>query len=148
MAGEITAALAQIRTLVNTISGLRQTPSKPPESASAYPFAIVSLSEGSWTKESSGQVKGLHTITIEIHQSRTDLPRDLEKVEPYGDLVKDKLLLDANATLNGTVDSIVADDISYTFGALGYAEVITIGWSIDVPVKIRSIESGTSYTKG
>lgn len=147
MAGELDAAIAEIQSLLKQIPGLKSAPSQPTENASAYPFLIVFADSGTWEKESASQVKGIHTITVEIHVSRKDLPRDIERVLPFGELVKDKLFADANATLGGTVDNIV-DEVDYTFGPIGYGGVLTIGWQINIPVKIRSKESAGVFRKG
>ena len=48
----------------------------------------------------------LHTIAVEIHVARKELPRDVAAVIPYGELVAAALL--TLPTLSGTVDTIRA----------------------------------------
>ena len=148
MAGELDAALTELTELIRTIDGLRNVPDESPENPSVYPLGVSAPLEGSWIKESSGQVKGLHTIQLGVYVPRKDLPRDIESIKHFGELVKDKLLSDTTFNWSGTIDTIV-NEITYTFGSLDYAGHQLIGWTFRIPVKIKSIESSSGvYTKG
>lgn len=138
MAKNLDDAQEAILFLISQIDGLRKV-SHPQERFNVDPFAVVTPDEVSWEKVSSGSVKGLHTITLEIHKVRKDLPRDLEIVKPFGELIKDKLLSDTNQVLpdsagNATVDTVTGLD--GIFGQLGWADVPTVGWIFTIGVKI------------
>ena len=147
MAGEIDAAVQATLEILRNISGLRSAPSYSPEDPKLYPVLIGQVSDASWNKESSGQVRGLHTIQIGIYVVRKSLPEDIKSIMPYGDLVKDKLLADTNATLSGTVDTI-SDNITARFGDIEYYPgLVLVGWTFQIPVKLRSRWDGTKYVK-
>ena len=85
-----------------------------------------------------GLAEGLHSLVVEIHVARKDLPRDVETALPFGELLAAAVFDDP--TLGGTVDTVRADEgITYTFGALAWGGQATIGWRITVPVKIQTV---------
>lgn len=134
MALAIEDAVEEVRTLLDEIDGLYVPAGHPPDSITQYPFAIISPGVGEWTGGLGNQKNAVHTISIEIHQGRTDLPRDITAVIDYGEDVANKLL--ANQTLNSTVNGI--ETIRYVFGPLGYGSTQTIGWDIELDVVIRT----------
>lgn len=140
MAKNLDDAQDAILNLISEIDGLRSV-SNPQERFSADPFAVVFPGAGEWVKSSSGYVTGLGSIILEIHKIRKDLPRDLKIIKPFGELVMQKLLADANITLpdtggDATVD--VVNRIGWNFGPMGWAEIPTIGWEFEIEVKIES----------
>lgn len=131
-------AIEAVLLLASQIDGLRQV-ANPKERYNVDPFAIAFPGDGTLEIGSSGMVKGLPHIILEIHKVRKDLPRDLEKVIPFFERFKALLAVDANRTLpdtagNATVDTIV--NVDFTFGPLGFADVQTLGWTFDIEVKI------------
>lgn len=138
MANTLDDAIEALLLMISTLPGLRAV-SNPQERYSVDPFATAFPGPGEFQIVSSGMTKGLQHIILEIHKVRKDLPRDLEVIIVYGQLVKDLLTIDANRTLP---DSAGADTVStiigvdYDFGPLGWADVETIGYSFDIRVKI------------
>ena len=147
MAGELDAAIAAIQLILSEIGDFRSVPEFPPDRPAAYPLLVVWPSSGTWEKEAGAQVRGLHTIRIGAYIPSKDLARDVEKVLPLGEKIKDKLLVDANASWTNTIDNITGQ-INYTFGPIEYAGQELIGWTIEPEIKIRSAESGGAYVKG
>lgn len=146
MAGELVAAIAAGHDLLNTITDFRGKPDYPPDKPGPYPMKVIRPASGPWQKEASEQLRGIHTLVVGAYVPRRDLARDVETVLPLGEKIRDVLALDENATWNGTISTIVWP-INYTFGPVDYGGFELIGWTIDVPVLIRSAESGGAYTK-
>lgn len=142
MAKTIDDAVAALQTIVGAISGIRSAPDEPPERAAAFPFIICHQSTGTFETETANDgtdtaVKGLHTIVLQLHVARRDLPRAYAKAIPYPELIKNVIFKQANLTLSGTIDTIVSE-ISYTFGDLEYGGVDTLGYIFQIPVKIKN----------
>lgn len=147
MASELDNAVQAGLDILKNISGLRNKPDYSPENPASFPLLVGSAATGIWRKEAAGQKRGLHTVRFGIYVPRKDLSRDIEAVMPYGELAADLLMLDSNARWNDTIDSYEGD-ITYTFGEIEYAGLLLLGWTILVPVKIRSNQSGSAYVKG
>jgi len=128
-------AIAQVQSLVRGLAGVRDAPDYPPEKASAFPFAVAYPGTGRWVGGApAGEKRGLHTIIVELHVARKDLPRDVEGAMGYVESIPNAIL---NApTLSGTVDTV--NEIRYTFGALNYGDLQTIGYRFEVDIKQRS----------
>lgn len=136
------AVRASIR-LVGTIPGLRGAPNEPPEKITVFPFSLAYPFEGEAAVHSRGNRVDLHTIVVEIHTARKDLPRDVAAIVPYGQLVLDLFLDPANIGLPdaagaSTVSTIVMP-IRYRFGPLGYENVRTLGYRFELDVKIQGV---------
>lgn len=149
MANELDEAVQAGLSILRDISGLRSAHDFSPENPASYPMLIGSAFKGTWQKGPSGEVKGLHTVRFGIYKPRKDLPRDIETMMPFGELVKDKFFLDSNAGWNGKITAYNENPMGYTFGDMEYMPGVTLlGWTFEVPIKINSIQSGTQYIKG
>jgi hypothetical protein len=111
-----------IDVITGDISALKFAPDYAPGDLNTFPALVVYSDSGEWTKESDWK-QGLHTLIVEVHFPRKDLPGDLKKVMPYIDSVPDAIF--GNVTLNGRVDTI--SNITYDVGPLGYGGMDTIG---------------------
>jgi hypothetical protein len=96
---------------------------------------------GTWESVSAGWKKGLHTVSLEIHVSRANLPKAIKQVSPYNELIADLLL--SNPRLNDTIDTIVMP-IQYSFGYLdwGASRDAHLGYRFNVTMKIQSALGG------
>ena len=131
------SAIEVIQDICLTVSGVRAAPDYPPEAANVYPFVACYATTGAFRGGPAGVMTALHTIAVEIHVARKELPRDVAAVIPYGELVAAALL--TLPTLSGTVDTIRAGEgIAYTFGGMAWGGQETVGWRLLVPVKIQS----------
>jgi len=136
-------AVAALQFLIGQIDGLRGAPTDPPEKITAFPFAVAFPTDGEWAFGDESYDTGLHTIVLQIHTARKDLPRDVAAIIPYGELVREKLrggtnginILLPDSAGSATVDTI--DGLRYTFGKLNYEGIPTIGWSFEVDIKIE-----------
>jgi hypothetical protein len=136
---ELQDAIAQAQKYIRALDGIKSAPENPPDSVNVYPFVICFPGTGIVKFGPTGAREGLHSIVIEVHMNRANLPHAVEKVLPFGDsipnLLMDKLLNDNK--WNYTVDTF--RDVSYVFGPLGYGDTPTIGWRFTVnEVKIVS----------
>jgi hypothetical protein len=116
-------AIAYVQTLVGGVSGIRAAPEYPTEDINIFPFAMAYSGGGTW-EISAGRAKGLHTIVIEIHVARQDLPRDTHALMAFSDSIPQALLSDP--TLGGNIATF--GTIRYTFGQLGWAGIQTLGF--------------------
>lgn len=130
------AAVFAVQELIGELSDIRGAPEVPPEKITVYPFSVAYPGRGTYEKEAAGQVRGLHTITVEIHTIRKNLPRDIRKIIGVMDLIAAVILADENFNLGGTVDTITS--LGYEFGPLGYDALDTLGYTLQIGVKIRS----------
>lgn len=124
---------------VRALPGVRDAPDYPPEELGNYPFALGYVGGGVWKFGPTGVKKGLHTIVVELHVARKDLSKDIKSAMVFSDsipnLLMSKLLNDNK--WNNTIDTF--EQITYTFGSLGWNEVATIGFRFRVEgIKMES----------
>jgi hypothetical protein len=130
-------AIDEIIDELQTISGIRRVPDEPPETNSAFPFAVVYPSTGLYTGGPPPLMKGLHSINIELHVARKDLPRDYTQVMDLIDTIPKELY--NLHRLGGFSNLDTFGDITYTFGPLAWGTVDTLGVTYTMTnVKIQS----------
>jgi len=126
---------------LGALTGIREAPDEAPESMNLFPFVVVYPSSGEWRSDTPGGKIGLHTLTVELHVARKDLPRDIQKAMAYSESIPN-VLLKTVATVGGDLfDGTIQtfDRITYTFGPLGWAGVDTLGFRFQiVGVKMQS----------
>lgn len=118
-------AVNEIIAEIQTISGIRRVPEQPPENNDQFPFAIVYPGTGSYHQAPAVVMTGLHNVTIELHVSRKDLPRDYSTVMNLIDKIPEELMKLHNA--GGFSDLATFGDIEYSFGSMIWAGVDTLG---------------------
>lgn len=132
-------AIAQAQNYLANHPGIRSAPPYPPGKIGVFPTSIAYAGDGVWQAGPMGVKTGLHTIVIEIHVGRADLPKDVETVMGYCESVPN-LLLDKLLNDNywgGTLQTF--EQIRYTFGPLGWAGISTLGFRFFVEgVKMQS----------
>jgi len=117
-------AITRLQSHAGALSGMKEAPIDPPESANQFPFAVSYVRGGTWHVEGAGFSHALVTLVSEIHIARTLLPLDIQLALPFFEPFLRKLLNDQ--TLNDTVENI--GDVDFSFGAMEYAGQPTIGW--------------------
>jgi hypothetical protein len=122
----VTGAVARLQTLSSGLTGMRLAPNYPPEQANAFPFAISYIDNGRLESARLGSVlsDGYHVLATEIHVARRDLPTAIESAEGF--LALFVTALQGDPTLNSQV--MIIERMNYTFGALQYGGVDTIGY--------------------
>ncbi len=135
----LSGAIARLQYHAGSLSGIKEAPAAPPESANEFPFAVAYPARGNWFNP-AGWAKGLHTIFVEIHCARGILPTAVTQALAYVESFPNAVMNDP--TLNSTVDTIILSEedggIPYTFGRLEWGGVQTIGMRFEVTVKIQS----------
>ena len=129
----LVAAIADIQATVGALTGIREAPDYPTDQTSVFPTSFCFAGSGEWKQQPAGSRTGLHTITLQIHWDRKDLPRDVTKALGFCETIPNAIMKDYR--LGGTVDTVV-DPITYTFGVLEWGGIQTIGWSFNITVKI------------
>ena len=118
-------AVAEIVEELQTISGIRRVPNEPPETNDQFPFAVVYPITGLYTQGPAQLMKGLHSVNVELHVARKDLPRDFSVVMELIDEIPFELMKLLNDGGYSNLSTI--GQIEYTFGPLSWAGVETLG---------------------
>ena len=118
-------ALAEIIDKLQELNDIRRVPDAPPENNEQFPFAVVYPLTGTYEQQMTQLMKGLHSVNIELHVARKDLPRDYSQVMDLIDQIPNRLMkahMDKEFTKLATFGII-----DYTFGPLEWAGVQTLG---------------------
>ncbi len=112
---------------LKTISGIRYTPDALVENSNEqFPFAVVYPLTGYFnTLTTSAQMKGMHSINIELHIAREDLPRDFSKLMDLIDEIPYQIIKLRNDGLLSHMATF--GNIEYTFGEMIWAGIKTLG---------------------
>ena len=128
----LATAIAAVQTVAGAVSGIKQAPTNPPEQSAMFPFSICYARTGTETPQSSGWSVALHTLVCELHCQRTVLPLAVAQALPLYEEFAAAILADVG--LAGAVQTV--NQLRYTFGELEYGGVKTIGYRIELDVKI------------
>lgn len=122
----VEAVVDAVTTMTGGLTGIRQAPTDPTETANAFPFAVTYSGGGSYLPFGLGKAltRGVHRIVTEIHVARKDLPRDVAALIPFPD--RYLAALQADYTLSGAIINI--EGLDYDFGALQWGGLDTLGW--------------------
>jgi hypothetical protein len=136
----LVAAITYLQAKMLEIDGMRESQTYPPDKIGSFPFSTCYPGAGVLSLgDPQGAARGEHSLVLEIHVARKDLPGDTERVWPFFDRISDKL--NGDETLGDTVDTIVGN-ITYQFTTLGYFGTQTIGWQFIIPIKQVRIKIG------
>jgi len=119
------------------VTGLKQAPDYPEPKANDFPFLVLFPFTGTQAWKMAGHRVDTHQLQLQLHISLTDLAFDVEQaigfVEKIPDAVKD-------AETAGELSAIaLPQDMTYTFGAMKWAETNTVGFTWTLPIKIEQI---------
>jgi len=139
-------AIAMVQNYMLTLTGVRGAPANPPDAINAFPFIVCYSQSGTFAINTPEDKIAIHTLVVEVHVARKDLPRDIAAVMAFCESVPNLLFKKFrddnkwNATIDGFDDQ---SELRYTFGGLGWGQAQgetanTIGFRFFVPVKIRS----------
>ncbi len=125
----IVTALSAIRATVAAVSGIRQTPTNPTETANVWPFAIVYALDGNASAFPIGTSTHLLNIAVEVFTARKDLARDFDVINPFLDSIPAALLAEVTGTGSQFESNITTfDTINYELLEKDYAGVAVIGY--------------------
>jgi len=119
-------AIDQIQAVVRAVEGIRQAPDEPPEGLNFFPFAVAYVEAGEWIIGPPELMTGLHTVVIELHVARKDLPRDVEAAMRYAKAIPNAIL-DAHRKAEFTAFQTF-ERMTYEFAALGWGGTETLGF--------------------
>lgn len=128
-------AINEIRTKVLTVSDIQDVPEYAPEQLNAFPIVVVYPFEGEWKSNDSTFKTSLHTIIVELHVQRNDLPNAVQSAMAFSDSIPIALIDGL-----GTYTYIRTwESIRYRAGPMKWAEIDTWGfrWFI-ADVKLQS----------
>lgn len=135
-------AIEQIQRIAKSLSGIKAAPDYAPDDQAQYPFAVTYASIGSWGGHGGlGGKRGLHTIVTEIHVSRNPgLARAIEEAMPYCESFVDAIFDDIgnSGKLYEATSGLghgMGDPVRYTFGALQWAGIQTVGFRFEIDIK-------------
>lgn len=115
----------KLRTITPTI---RSVPDGPIENPSVFPFGTAFMRRVNYTQFSQSLRHGTHTIAVQVHVARKDLPRDIEKSVPYGEAVPIAIYNDL--TLNHVISTVT--EIRGAFRAMEWGDQETLGWDFEI----------------
>jgi len=130
----LNAAIGDVISTIDAVTGVKAFDNPADAPSGQWPLGIGFPRAGRFTGGGSQQTTGYHTIVIQLHYPRSSLSKAYSTIIPYVEGIIEAL--HADPTLGGTVTTI-SGDIGYSFGSMTWAEIPTIGWQFEVPVKIR-----------
>ena len=118
-------ATAEIIDVLQTIPGIRRVPDDPPEDNEQFPFLVAMAQDGVYTQGPAQVMKALHSVRLELHVSRKDLPRDYKHVMKLIDEIPYYLMKHLND--GGFSNLATFGEITYIFDDLAWAGTPTLG---------------------
>lgn len=131
----ILAAVLDLQDKANQLGDVREAPDYPPESANQFPFVLCYPDTGTVELQSQGWAKFFHTLVVELHCSRQSIKTAIDQILSFVENFPDKLIDDP--TLSSSVSETVS--IDYTFAAMRYNDIDTIGVRFRIQVKLHSV---------
>lgn len=123
------AIVNALKVLVDAVTGIRPA-SNLSEMQSTAPACVVYPARNAWTQDTLAHPLDAQAVTLiaEVGVQRSDLQRDVERLMPFDDLVRNAVA--ADQTIGGTVlgvTSLVAE-----FGGPPLLQFFDIGWRFTV----------------
>ncbi len=117
-------------------SGVKSAPNAPPESTSAFPFAVAYERQGDLTAAVGGvggQGLVVATIYLDVHVSRQLLPAAIEQARSLRDPILRSII--ADPSLGNELENL--NGLRYQFGHMDYGGIDTIGYRFEIAAKVR-----------
>lgn len=133
-------AVSYLLEKVGEITAIKVAHDYPPEASNAFPFAVAYPASGEVNIEFADEYRGLHTINLEIHFNRSNLPKATETLTPVVKSIYEAIIDDI--TLGGYVDTVVATEsqkLQYTTIAGEYGDIPVLILQFGVVIKLRDI---------
>ena len=132
------ACIEDVQGTIRALTGIAAAPNDPTDAPSGqWPIVIGFERSGQFTGGGNQQVQGIHNTVYQYHYPRADLERAKRAIEGHLEAIAEAILTDP--TLGGTATS--SGPLDYSFGGMTLANVDTIGWQFELPVKIRYTSS-------
>lgn len=141
---DIDNAIARLQDLSQQISGvtIKAAPDYPVEDATVLPMSIAHLRDGSGAGGEATFYPFVHNIGVDFHVSRISLRTAYTQVDS---IVPEYIALIAgDPTLNGMVDTVQLNNVSYTVQPAQWDTITTLCVFFTIPVKIIVTPSTSS----
>lgn len=126
-------AITGLRDALANLEDLERMYDDPPEGLSDFPAAMVYSRSGELTGISAGLSRNLHTLIVDIYESREVLPSAIHSAKRWPDRVM--AALRADEQLGGAVSAIVWP-VRYRSGPMAYGRATHYGVRFEVTVKV------------
>lgn len=130
----LVSTIAALRTVVDTIDGLRVY-ADPPDSINEFPSAIVYSNSGDLQWGSAARGRNYHTINVDIFHAGQRLPQAINAAKAWPDLMYTAL---GTAFDAGTIDIVDTNNqarVSYVMRPLPYNDIIYFGVRFTIRLK-------------
>lgn len=128
---DIDKVVSAIQKIVRGIEGIREAPDTPPETITKYPYAVCYPRQGTYKLGAPPTLKGMHSIWLEIHMARKDMPRDIERTMKYIRIIPDAIFdayRDSESDLKAAIGPMgTITEIEYNYGVLSWLGTDTVG---------------------
>lgn len=136
--GNLQSAVAGLQDLMLTVSGVRAAPDYAPDMLGIYPFVVAYAKEGKWEPGVAGERIGEHSIEVEVHVSRGDLPVGVKAAVGYLEDMAQAIL--QKRRLGGAAENV--RQLRYAFGGMEWNGVETVGFRLTLEgVRYRGINT-------
>ena len=129
----LTAAIDGLRVALAAMDDIERIYDDPPEGVNDFPALMVYSRSGELSGISSGLSRNLHTLVVDVYESREILPAAIDRSKRWPDAVM--AVLRADETLGGSVDAIVWP-VRYRSTPMMYGKTTLYGVRFEVTVKI------------
>lgn len=122
----IDSVCTTLQTAIGQISGIKSAPSYPTEQAPDFPFVVTYPGGGESAVEPAGSFTALHTVLVELHVARKDLPQDVAT-----SLGKFEALL---TCLHDTLgdNAVGHKEVNWDFTEMQWGDVQTLGYRFSI----------------
>jgi len=131
----------EIQADIRALSGIRAAPDEAPEQINIFPFVVAFPGPGTWSSDIPGNKINLASVVVELHVARKDMAKDIQAAMVYENSIPNVLLKAVASTAGDRFNNTVStfDNITYTFGSLGWGGMDTFGfrWTIN-GIKLQS----------
>ena len=129
----LTATIPALRTVVDTLPGLRVY-TDPPESINEFPSAIVYSNTGEMNLLSGGFQHNYHELYVDIYHTVGRLAQSIDAAKAWPDLLFNAIVADNYATIYPVATNERAS-ISYRTGPMPYNGVVHFGVRFTIRLK-------------
>jgi hypothetical protein len=132
----VTDVIDQFQALMRGLAGIQSAPDNAPDQLAATLSAVCFAENGQWQINTPEDMRGLHTIIIDLRVPLKSLARAVEQTTPYIDLIPKTILGAVGTASLSAIDTI--GNITYEQGAWTVAGIEYFGYRFRVQnVKTR-----------
>lgn len=123
---------------VRALTGVRNAPDDPPDTALAYPFAVTYFQSGTWRGDDATWKTAPQTYAIDLYLGRyPDAGRALAAGSEYPEQLGQAIVSDENLALAVTLVS----EVRCRFSRMNYIGIDCVGYHFEVDVTAISAKA-------